>query len=707
ESGIARHLTVAGTPQQNGLAERMNMTLLNKVSIYSIGEEDTYGFMVRTSGELRDVEDIWLQKLKPRAIKCIFMGYPDVVKGYRLWRLDDVKPKIIISRDVVFNESLMYKDTLKGVGAADSGKGVEFEVELQGKQKRTTTIPARYRDKGNVSLSRPSGSKVDDMAAYAVAIAKEEDTHEPITFQDAINSSENDEWVRAMKEEMNYELEQLDVKTAFLHGNFEETIYMRQPLGFEEGTGNKDLEQINEMRFGKQLGVKVEALFVSGESKKLVLSVDKQERFFINCRAPRSKEGQFRNQDNTRKQGNNEDTSKAMLAIDGVGFDWSDMAQEQVQTNMALMTFLDSERIDIVEAQLVTYRKNEVLFSEEVVVLKREVGSKQYEINMLKTEFEKVKQEKDGIDFKIEKFDKATKDLDQLIDPTKLDLSYSGLDEFKEPEFKGYGPENSKQDSNVVCKNESDKSKENSNKSLVKEQVSHDKSNLVEGYGPNTSKSVSEVEPTKVRKNNGAPIIEDWVSDDEEQDEFKPKSEKKSVIPTTAKKEFAKPENHVKPFKKSVRLIVIIIKEHSFLLQTGLTSVNTVRPVNTTHPKTAVHSAKSKTHFLKQAQSTAKRPFYKQTTLTRRSVHEAKRHYYTGRNYAVNTARSYSGQVNVVRVKGVNVVKSSAYWVWRPTKSNGASLSFKRYNYIDTRGRSKASHNMIINDLLTVDAQST
>ncbi|GJU20069.1 hypothetical protein Tco_1153411 [Tanacetum coccineum] len=37
------------------------------------------------------------------------------------------------------------------------------------------------------------------------------------------------------------------------------------------------------------------------------------------CRAPRNKEGQFRNQDNTRKQGNNKDTSsKAMLAIDGV-----------------------------------------------------------------------------------------------------------------------------------------------------------------------------------------------------------------------------------------------------------------------------------------------------------------------------------------------------------------------------------------------------
>ncbi|GJS42103.1 putative ribonuclease H-like domain-containing protein [Tanacetum coccineum] len=126
------------------------------------------------------------------------------------------------------------------------------------------------------------------------------------------------------------------------------------------------------------------------------------------------KEGQFRNQDNTRKQGNNEDTSsKAMLAIDGVGFDWSDMAEEQVQTNMALMAFSDSE--------------NEVLFSEEVAVLKREVACKDYEINVLKSEFEKVKQEKDGIDFKIEKFDKASKDLDQLLGSLITDKRKKGL----------------------------------------------------------------------------------------------------------------------------------------------------------------------------------------------------------------------------------------------------------------------------------------
>ncbi|GJZ09713.1 putative ribonuclease H-like domain-containing protein [Tanacetum coccineum] len=64
--------------------------------------------------------------------------------------------------------------------------------------------------------------------------------------------------------------------------------------------------------------------------------------------------------------------------------------------------------------------------------------------------------------------------------PKKLDLSYSGLDEFKEHEFKGYGPENSKQESNIVCDKKSDNSKENSDNSLVKEQVSKDTSSFVE-----------------------------------------------------------------------------------------------------------------------------------------------------------------------------------------------------------------------------------
>ncbi|GJX82833.1 retrovirus-related pol polyprotein from transposon TNT 1-94 [Tanacetum coccineum] len=174
KSGIERHLTVAGTPQQNGLAERMNRTLLNKVMCLLIQSGLPESFRPETTVtatylinrspsialEKNTPIDLWSgypgnyemlrifgcvaysyvnqEKLKPRAIKCIFLGYPDGLKGYKLWRLDDVKPKIIISRDVMFNESLMYKDTLKGAGAADSGKEVEFEVGLQGSRVEPT-----------------------------------------------------------------------------------------------------------------------------------------------------------------------------------------------------------------------------------------------------------------------------------------------------------------------------------------------------------------------------------------------------------------------------------------------------------------------------------------------------------------------------------------------------------------------------------------
>ncbi|GJW62625.1 putative ribonuclease H-like domain-containing protein [Tanacetum coccineum] len=201
-----------------------------------------------------------------------------------------------------------------------------------------------------------------------------------------------------------------------------------------------------------------------------------------------------------------------MLAIDGVGFDWSDMVEEHVQTNMALMVFSNSELnqtefkastykrgLATVEEQLVTFRKNEVPFSEEVAILKREVACKDYEIGVLKTDFEKVKQEKEGIDFKIAKFDNASKSLDKLLEsqitnnskkglgyhvipsphpltinaPTKLDLSYYGLDEFKEPEFEGYDPRDTTLKSTID-------SKENNDDSLIKEQVSKDENSSLE-----------------------------------------------------------------------------------------------------------------------------------------------------------------------------------------------------------------------------------
>ena len=45
--------------------------------------------------------------------------------------------------------------------------------------------------------------------------------------------------VLSISASMDLEVEQLDVKTAFLHGDLEEEIYMQQPKGFvEEGKEN-------------------------------------------------------------------------------------------------------------------------------------------------------------------------------------------------------------------------------------------------------------------------------------------------------------------------------------------------------------------------------------------------------------------------------------------------------------------------------------
>ncbi|GJX38442.1 hypothetical protein Tco_0251745 [Tanacetum coccineum] len=58
--------------------------------------------------------------------------------------------------------------------------------------------------------------------------------------------------------------------------------------------------------------------------------------------------------------------------------------------------------------------------------------------------------------------------------------------------------------------------------------------------------------PKAVKKNNGAPIIEDWVFDSEEEDVPQAKKEKKTVKSSFAKIEFVKSKEQVKSPRKTV-----------------------------------------------------------------------------------------------------------------------------------------------------------
>lgn len=141
QEGIVRHWTVRGTPQQNGVAERLNRTLLEKArcmrSNSGLDREwwaesvATAGYVVNRSphsslggdtpykvwsGEYADYDKLKIfgctsyyhvkdNKLDNRAKKAIFLGYAKGVKGYRLWCLED--SKFVISRDVTFDEKSM------------------------------------------------------------------------------------------------------------------------------------------------------------------------------------------------------------------------------------------------------------------------------------------------------------------------------------------------------------------------------------------------------------------------------------------------------------------------------------------------------------------------------------------------------------------------------------------------------------------------
>ncbi|GJU31490.1 hypothetical protein Tco_1175079 [Tanacetum coccineum] len=172
-----------------------------------------------------------------------------------------------------------------------------------------------------------------------------------------------------------------------------------------------------------------------------------------------------------------------------------------------------------------------------------------------------------------------------------------------------------------------------------------------------TSEAKASADTRKVvKKNNGAPIIEDWVSDSEEEDMPQAKIQKKIVKPSFAKIEFVKfkeqvkllgkqllnkydCDNHQRRFnnKKMVKPVwnyTQRVNHHNFsrmthpspkrnmvpkavLMRFGLVSLTTARPVNTTQPKTTVKSARHTrpmTNVFNRAHLTVKRPINNKTS---------------------------------------------------------------------------------------------
>ncbi|GJW48174.1 putative ribonuclease H-like domain-containing protein [Tanacetum coccineum] len=124
------------------------------------------------------------------------------------------------------------------------------------------------------------------------------------------------------------------------------------------------------------------------------------------------------------------------------------------------------------------------------------------------------------------------------------------------------------------------------------------------------------------------------------------------------------------------------------LSRSGPISVNTVRPVNTVQPRIVVNNVGPMKNVIKNAYSTARRPFNK-ITVANNSNFTKKVNIVKGTR--VNTARP-KAVLSSIKGNNRNVVKASACWVWRPehkildhvSRNNGVSMSFKRFDSIDT-----------------------
>ena len=260
--GIRHQRTVKKTPQQNGVAERMNRTIVERIRCmlsHAKLSRTFWGEAMRTAVDLINLspsnpllgdvpERVWRgkdvtydhlkvfgcrafvhipkderSKLDDKSKQCIFIGYGHDEFGYRLW--DPLDKKLIRSRDVVFLED----QTIEDFGMIEkSGSSSSDLIDLE-------PSPPIINEE-NVEEIQPSHDVPNEEVSQddELDIEGEEQTQEPqqpmpwrtprervaskkypshewvtITeqgepesYQEAIEKEKKNEWLKAMQEEM-------------------------------------------------------------------------------------------------------------------------------------------------------------------------------------------------------------------------------------------------------------------------------------------------------------------------------------------------------------------------------------------------------------------------------------------------------------------------------------------------------------------------
>ncbi|GKC20270.1 hypothetical protein Tco_1022420 [Tanacetum coccineum] len=337
----------------------------------------------------------------------------------------------------------------------------------------------------------------------------------------------------------------------------------------------------------------------------------KWRHFARECRAIRNQRNMngdagYRSRDNTKRTVPVETSDalvvqdNALIVQDGLGYDWSYIAQDE-PTEFALMAYTsNSSRSDTeanleivayhlglesIEAQLVVHQKNEVVYEEKIAVLEFEVKDKGNVVTRLTNQLEQTLKEKEDLKAKLEQFKTSSKNLTKLINrqissKDKIGLGYG--DQLNKNDSSGSELFNSVFDSRLNDGDDNqtdDRFKKDNGYHVVPPPITGNYmppfANLYfiglddSIYRPTTNKtnaSVSQVETSITPPNNtsiemprvefvrpSGVIIEDWVSDDDE-DIFQSNDSQTTVKPSFKKIEFTKARNEpVKSDKQALK----------------------------------------------------------------------------------------------------------------------------------------------------------
>jgi hypothetical protein len=236
EKGIHHETTVPHSPQQNGIAERMNRTLQeaalsmllhagvsksfwaeavcsaayirNRVITTATGvtpyerwygkKPDVSNFRVFGCTAYAHVPDSSRQKLDQKAVKMRFVGYSLTQKGYRLY--DENKRKIFIRRDVTFNETDFGHTNRVQLEVEEEDDGCSKEES--DKKSPDSRCSARERKPPVYYHDEYAGITTAKHTALFVT-----EVEEPTTLKKALESDHAENWKTAADSEYQFLME--------------------------------------------------------------------------------------------------------------------------------------------------------------------------------------------------------------------------------------------------------------------------------------------------------------------------------------------------------------------------------------------------------------------------------------------------------------------------------------------------------------------